>query len=121
MPVINQDITVYRAGREVLNFTMNPVVDITGWTIMFTVARMTNKERQDELTRLYTASTTKLISVQASVTSGPAGTFSVTLTTAHTDLTSDIYEYDVWRTDAGSELPLALGRFVVGGVAREPD
>lgn len=121
MPVINQDITAYRGGREVLNFTMTPVVDISSWTIEFTVARRTTKVRTNEITRLYTAATDKLISQVASITNGAAGTFQVVLTTAQMDLASDIYEYDVWRTDEDSELPLALGQFVVGGVALIPE
>jgi hypothetical protein len=121
MPVINQDVTVYRGGREVLNFTMSPVVDISGWAIEFTAAKRTTKEQQNVLTRLFTSSATKLITKSADIVSGAGGTFRVTLTADDTDIASGIYEYDIWRTDEDEELPLALGQFIVGGVVRLPE
>lgn len=98
-------ITVYRGEDAQLNFTMNPVEDITGWEITFTIEGV-----------LYE----KLVTQAATVDNGPAGQFSVALTPTQTDLRVGIYEYDVWRTDEGAERVIAIGNFVVVDTARTP-
>jgi hypothetical protein len=102
-----ETITVYRGEQATLNFTMSPVVDITGWTIVFTVAAARD-------------SATKKVTATATIVNGPAGTFRVALTEEHLDLAPLRYFFDVWRTDEGLEQVLALGPFVVVGVARVP-
>lgn len=103
-----QTITVFRGEQAALNFTMMPVVNITGWTLAFTVAKKANSE-------------TKMIApMVAVVQSGPAGTFRVTLTEELLDLIPATYFYDVWRTDEGFEQPLAYGPFTVSPMARVP-
>ena len=102
-----QTITVYRGEQVVLNFTMSPVVNISGWTLPFTVAKKSN-------------SPTKLIQVNGVILAGPSGTFSVTLTEENTDQTPDTYYFDVWRNDEGYEQVLAIGSFVVLPTARLP-
>jgi hypothetical protein len=120
MAVLDQDVVVYRGEAVTLNFTMDPVVDITGWTFLFSVAALSARERQFSATRLIAVPATKVISQAGAILVAAAGTFSVALTALQTDLATGLYEYDVWRTNAGSETLLAAGRFVVGGVVRLP-
>lgn len=100
-------ITVYRGEDVTLRFTMNPVIDITGWSILFTV------EGEPE--------TPKLITDSASVIDGPNGIFDVTLSDTQTEIGVGNYLYDAWRTDAGSERILAVGDFKLKGSARFPE
>ena len=93
-------ITIFRGEDAALVFTMAPVVDITGWTILFTI--------QDAS-----------VSVAAAVTDGPAGEFTVSLTDDHTEQRAGTYQYDAWRTDPGVERCLAVGELVIADVARD--
>ena len=104
---VEQTISVYRGEQVVLNFTMAPVVDITTWTLVFSLVKKAN-------------STTKLITQSAPVISGPLGTFRVTLTEEQMNLSPAIYFFDVWRTDEGFEQVLAIGPFIVRATARVP-
>ena len=96
-------IEIYKGEDVTLSFTMNPVVDITGWTLEFNIEQ----------------SGTVVLTKSASVTDGPNGLFSVSLTDADTDGLANNYTYDVWRTDDGSESVLAIGNFIVHRVARD--
>ena len=94
-------IIVYRGEDVDLDFTMNPVVDISGWTIVFTVELPTP------------------ITVACSITDGPSGTFQATIADTNLDaLRAGVYQYDAWRTDSGTERVLAEGDFEVRDVAR---
>jgi hypothetical protein len=104
---VTQTITMYRGEQVVLSWTMSPVVNIAGWTLVFTVARKAN-------------SPSKLITQAATVVSGPAGTFTVTLTEEQSNLTPGSYFFDVWRTDEGYEQVIAIGPFVISPTARVP-
>ena len=97
-------ISIYRGEDVVLSFTMNPVVNITGWTITFQL-------------REYDG-TTELLTKSASVTDGPNGVFTVALADDDTDALEDVYHYDVWREDPGAESVLAIGELTVLPVAR---
>lgn len=108
MAIIDQDFTIYRGAAPTLNFTMTPTADITGWTIVFTVARALG------------SSTKGIVSQTASVTNGPGGLFSVPLTALQTNIRPAEYEYDVWRVDAGLEEPLAFGTLTIADVVRLP-
>lgn len=100
-------ITVFRGERATLNFTMSPVVNITGWTLAFTVAARAN-------------SSTKLIAATPSIVSGTDGTFRVSLTTTNLNIAPGHYYFDVWRTDSGYEEVLAYGPFVIAADAKMP-
>lgn len=105
---VEAQLDVFRKNRVRLDFTMDPVLDVTGWTLVFNVS--TARDRAQ-----------KLIDDKAmSVTSGPDGTFSVTLTAAETDLAAGQYFWDVTRVDMAEETTLALGVFRVIGVAKAP-
>ena len=98
------NIEIYKGEDVNLSFTMNPVEDITGWTIELNV-------KQDS---------TIVLTKSATVTDGPNGQFSVSLVDDDTDnLVERNHLYDVWRTDAGSETVLAIGNFIVHRVARD--
>ena len=94
------DLEIYRGEAVDLDFTISPVEDISGWTIMFTLARQKN-------------STFKTIERLCTITSGPAGTFRASLLRTDTDIAPGKYYWDVWRTNGGSDKPLGLGDFVV--------
>jgi len=82
--------------------------NITGWTLLFSVARSRN-------------STDKLISAACSITVAASGTFSVTIADTITDdIAPGAYFWDVWRTDAGFERLLGSGSFNILGNARIP-
>jgi hypothetical protein len=100
-------VTIYRGTDAVLTFTATGVT-ITGWAITFTVER--------------TAAVAKVIVKPAAVTDGANGVFTVTLLAADTaDLVPGDYQYDAFRTNAGSVTPLAVGIFRVADVARLPE
>lgn len=101
-----KDLTPFYRGEDiVLNYTMSPVMDITGWTIRFHVKG-----------QLSDAAT--LLTINGVIVSAVAGTFSITLTAANTTtLGVGIYYYDVWRTDSGQACALALGKLTVKGTA----
>ena len=89
---------VFRGEDLTLNFTMSPTVDITGWTIQF-----------------YSG----LLTINATITSGTSGTFSVSITRAQTAAwTPGSKKFDIWRTDSGSSTVLAYGSIEVREVAR---
>jgi hypothetical protein len=98
------EIAIYRGEDVTLPFTMDPVENITGWTLLMSVSLASG-----------------VVFTQAgAVVSGPAGTFTVALTDTQTELllASEVYDYDVWRTDAGAERVLARGTLRVLSVAR---
>jgi len=98
---INEAIVIYQGEDIALNFTMTPVVNITGWTLELNIA--TSR-----------ANTVKIITQAGAIVSGPAGTYTVTLTDIQTDtLIPSVYAYDVWRTNAGNERILTTGDFTV--------
>lgn len=87
----------------------SPAVDITGWTIVLTV-----KDKY--------AGTQKLQKTNPTITNGPAGQFTFSLTTTDTQSfpgnTGSNYVFDVWRTDSGSEGVMAIGQWQVLGEVR---
>ena len=101
-------ITIYRAEDIVLNFTMTPTTDITGWTLVFNVSESKN-------------SATKLITNKAcSIVSAVAGTFTASLLTSDTNIAPGEYWWDVYRTNSGSVRCVAYGPFNVQAVAKFP-
>lgn len=101
----NDSISVYQGEDLTLNFTMDPVENITGWTLEFNVR----------------SAASVVIQKTPVVTSGPAGTFTVSLVDADTNhLTPGVFMYDVWRIDVSTERILAVGNFTLLAVARTP-
>ena len=100
MAQLNNLTTPYKGEALQLNFTMTPVTDITGWTIVFTL----RKNATDAVS---------ILSINATILSAIAGTFRISLTKAQTSLIAATYQYDVFRTDVGSEACLSIGSFVL--------
>jgi hypothetical protein len=99
----NDTIEVYRGEDSNLNFTMSPVVDITGWTIEFCMH----------------GSSGTMISKPGSIVDGPAGKFMASLTSSDTQLLPPgSYAYNAWRTDTGSRRVLAAGKFILKAAMR---
>lgn len=98
-----------RRGEDViLNFTMTPLTDITGWTISCRIKRAL----ADPIT---------LVTITASITSAAAGTFAVALGATQTStLSAGTYVYDVWRTNPGAAAGLAIGSVLVKGTVKQP-
>jgi len=93
------NIEIFRGEVVLLNFTMSPTVDITGWTIQFFCGELT---------------------VNATIVSGGGGIFSVSLSRTNTAAwTPGTKRYDIWRTDSNSDVVLAYGAIEVMDVARE--
>ena len=98
----------YRGEDLALNFTMTPLTDITGWTMSCRV-------------KPAGADSPILLTISATITSAPAGTFAVAVTAAQTTtLPAGAYSYDVWRTDSGSAAVLALGTLTMAGTVKVP-
>ena len=77
------------------------VIDISGWTIVLTL-----KHRASD--------TDVALTVNGAIVSGPSGTYTVTLTAAQTrSLQYGDYHCDIWRTNAGSETLMGIGRLTV--------
>jgi len=102
-------IKLYRGEAITVPFAFQTATDITGWTITFTVSDRPN-------------STTKVVSsVTCTHVDDESGEFSVVLSADDTDLSpSNLYFWDVWRTDSGYERMLGSGRFMVVASARVP-
>lgn len=99
MPAKNH-LETYVGEAYAPTFTMAPVEDITGWTIVFTLRTVIGNP--------------VLLSIAAAIVNAAAGKFRVTITAAQTDsLATGDYAYDVQRTDAGNETVLSIGTFTV--------
>lgn len=94
------NLEAFRTQDTELDFTMDPVENIAGWTIVFVMKKTADEGRE-------------LSHVSGVVVSGPAGTFTVTIPAADLDVDPGDYVYQVWRTDVGSRAPLAFGTITV--------
>jgi hypothetical protein len=92
------------ADAEIV-LTFTDTTNPTGWAMKFTVAA--------------TKGGTPLVEVTAITISGPDANGKYSLTTplsraqTGTTLTDDKYWADLWRTDSGSNRPLASGRLIM--------
>jgi hypothetical protein len=85
-----------------------PVVDISGWTMVFTV-------------RALPTNTNHLLEATPAIVSGPAGTYTITLTAAETlALGVGQFHCDVWRTNSGAQTEMAVGRLTILQPVRNP-
>lgn len=76
------------------------LVDITAWTIQFTLKRTLTDA-------------VALLTKAATIVSGPGGIYRVALAKADTNRLAAIYQHDIFRTDAGSESCLSVGPFQI--------
>ncbi len=107
MASVNQDVNVFRGEIVTVNWTMNPPANITGWTLLLTVALALGQQQ-------------KLFTKTPTITDGPSGRFKVDFTATDTNLAAGSYVYDVWRTTTGNERVLALGAFTIVNSVRKP-
>lgn len=102
-PNLSDDV-IYRGQRKSFTLTMDPVVNITGWTI---VMRFATRRRNKQA----------FLQLSMTVTDGPNGVATATLTAAQTMAMNEGPIYcDVWRTDTSNETPLAQMTLPVGPV-----
>lgn len=94
------DLACFRGEDITYTFTMNPVEDITAWTIAFTARRL-----MTDATALFT--------IAGSVTDASGGVFTIPLSAANTSQAPGQYVYDIWRTDSGSATPLSIGTWTI--------
>jgi hypothetical protein len=99
----------YRGEDVVILFTQTPVVDITGWTISFTLKKTL-------------ADAAPLLTIAATVGgAAPQGIYTVAVTAAqNTTLTTGSYVYSVTRTNSGSVSVLSEGPLTLKGSALLP-
>ena len=99
MAVLN-DIEIYKGEDIIIRFTMSPVVDISGWTMVFTVKKSY-------------VSASPTFAVNGTITDGPAGKFQFAIPSATTTINAGDYVHDATRTDSGNYKVLSSGPFVV--------
>lgn len=87
-----EDRTV--AGTHQTSASDTTAVNITGWTMVFTVRD---------------AGGAVLFSKTVTVVSGGAGTYSFTLSASDTTVSVGSYPCDLWRTDSGSATVMGIG------------
>lgn len=103
MATIN-NIQVYKNEDITIPFVMNPVRDITGWGIQFTL-----KKRQKDVATLVV----KTVGSGVAIPLGTDGKFRLSLSSADTTLPAKDYYYDIQRTDFGSHVVLSVGTFTI--------
>lgn len=109
MPATTEDFELYRGEDATLSFLVDPSEDITGWTILFTMARSKN-------------SPSKLYEAECVHTDEAGGGYDAVLPGADSaDFSPANYWYDAWRTDEGFARLLAIGRVLVKPNVREPE
>jgi hypothetical protein len=86
------------AGTHQTSATDATPVNITGWTLQLTAR---------------TADGHVLFTKAPTVTNGPTGAYSFTVTAADSTVTPSAYPCDLWRTDAGTATILGLGTLTV--------
>lgn len=97
--VTEMDLTLYKGARQKVTFTMAPVEDITGWSILATI-RKSVKEAP---------TLAPLVTIAATITNAAGGVFTIEFLAAHTQgLPTGDYSWDVWRTNVGNEEPLMV-------------
>ena len=99
MPAAAQPVELVPYAKKTLRVTMSPATDITGWTFILTI-------RQDGISKF--SSTTTVVEDAAN------GIFTISMTGTQTGtLPLGFYDYDIWRTNSGSETQLCIGPLTV--------
>ena len=102
-----QDVTIFRGEDAILNVTLDPVLDVTGWSISLFI------RQRAELGSSY------LLTAAATITSAIEGKFTISLLGTDTvNLPCRRYRYDIWRTGAGVQTLLTYGALDVLPQAR---
>ncbi len=98
-----QSVGIARYEAVTFTVTMDPATNITGWTFSL------NVRSAGQLLTGYP------VTVGFAITDAANGIFTVSLTSTQTAAFAPgaVYDYDVWRTNAGSEKQLAFGNLQV--------
>lgn len=96
------NFSFYKGEDIVVNVSIIPVVNITGWSLKFTM-----RKTLDILPILITKTTG---GGGITITNGPGGIFTITINDADTS-SADVgqYLFDIQRTDAGGAQVLTIG------------
>jgi hypothetical protein len=110
MAVVNQKIAIDRGQDFAIEAVGDDATNPSTWTLLFTLVS-------------YRGNTTAAFSTSGVAVSGPnedgSYTLIVTMTRAQTLLLlRPEYYWDFWRTDTGSNIPLASGTMVVNTPSR---
>jgi hypothetical protein len=92
------DLECFRGEGLLITDRAVSATSITGWTISFNLKRNWSDAAA-------------LVTVAAAITDATNGTFTVTLTSTHTNRDAGDYVYDIRRTDSGGEAVLTSGKF----------
>jgi len=91
-------IEIFRGEDVELDFTLDPVENVSGWTMILSVARREGAA--------------PLIEKTLTIVSAAAATFTQSLEAADSaDLDVGSYRWSVWRTNTGSARVYARGEF----------
>lgn len=109
--VPEQTIRIVRDTDFTLKCQMTPPRDMTGWAITFTL--------RDAIGG--TSNFTKTVGSGITITDGPRGIITITIADTDTSALTATksladakgYVWDIWRTDAGSEVCLARGQLIL--------
>ncbi len=96
--------------KTLVDSAATPPVNITGWTLSFTV----KIDREDASPVLIS----KTVGAGIVITDASNGVFSITLTAADTNITPGKYQYDIWRTNSGAETMLTEGVLTIKASVR---
>jgi hypothetical protein len=95
---ITSNLSWFRGEDITIDFTMTPVVDVTGWTISFTLKDTLGGNTQTGFP------------IAATIVDGSRGRFRVAIpSSATSSVAVGRYVWDVRRTDAGNRTTLADG------------
>lgn len=100
------NITLYRGQDLDIDITLDPVIDITGYNIVFTVRRSLGLTAGPVLL-------TKSTGAGIIITNGPAGKFTISLLSADTTNLKFDYLYNVKSIQAGVVDPYMIGRIIL--------
>lgn len=100
---VTSHFTFFRGEDIILNFQMTPPVDVTGWSITFSI-----------FTDLPSEGGTSFYAVSATIADGPRGKFTVAISSAATTGSAvGRYVWDCRREDSGNKATLADGYLIL--------
>ena len=105
------DLTIQRGQAAQLSWVRSTgTQNAGGWATVFTV----RKRKSD------TSFVIQITGLSVSQTNTPGDTLSTTVTAAQNTIAPGLYYWDLWRTDPGTEDPLASGQYIVKADVRVP-
>lgn len=96
---IKSDFSFYRGEDVTITFVLDPVRDITAWSLTFTILDLP----------LGTTILSKTVGSGITLSAPTLGTCTITLSSSNTTQTAKGYVWEMKRTDSGSVTILGLG------------